>query len=101
MRAEGRAVGRRSRTQVDLPVVVRHHHAAPRLAEEQGREALSFGLDLQRSATALAPEHARIAREEQRRRRILRWSRRVGALDLVAAAAAVAAWSSGWPLGGR
>src|SRR3954471_20196493 len=87
-------MGAHARRQLDLPVVARNHHAAPRLGEEQGRMALSLGLALEAAATVLAPEQTR-ALERCRRRRPLRLALTVYALEIAAgvvAAGAVAGW---------
>jgi hypothetical protein len=86
------------RTAYDLPPVPRDHHAFPGLADEQGFEALRVGLELQHCAVNLGPQHARAYSDALRRRRVIRLSALVFALD----AAAIIAVSIGqalnwWP----
>ncbi len=90
------AVGVHTRRQLDLPVVVRNHHAAPRLAEEQGREALSLGLELQVAAQALAPEQAEDLRL-LRRRHIVRLAALAYTLEAGAGLATGGAVLGWWP----
>jgi hypothetical protein len=81
----------------DLPVVARNHHVTPRLADAQGREALSLGLALQRKAAALDPDHVHVA---ERRRRNRRLERRLGPaliFALLIVVALLGRWQQWWP----
>jgi hypothetical protein len=90
-------VGQQRLPAEDLPTVVRNHHVAPRLRDEQGREALSRGLELQQKAAALDPDHVHIAERRRRRRRL---ERRVGPavfLALLIGVAVVGRLLEWWP----
>jgi len=91
-------MGRRTaRTDYDLPRVHREHHAAPSLSEDQGREALRLGRQLQDSAAQLDPQHARAHAARQRRRRVIRLSLLVFVLEIGAAVAVVGDGLHWWP----
>lgn len=89
-------MGVHTRRQLDLPVVLRDHHAGPRLADELGREALRLGFELQAAATVLVPEQARDLRR-RRRRRVVRLAVVVYALEAVAGVAAAGPALGWWP----
>ena len=89
-------MGRRTaRIDYELPVVHRDHHAAPSLGDEKGRDALRFGRDLRQSAVTLAPQHARAYADARRRKRVIRLSLLVLALE-IEASIAVAGHALGW-----
>ena len=91
-------MGRRTlRTDYDLPRVTRDHHAAPRLADERGFEALRIGRELQQSAITLGPQHARAYTAALRRRRVIRLSLLVFALEAVAGVAVIGQALEWWP----
>ncbi len=85
------------RRYVELPVVERRHYAAPALTETQGRAALRLGLDLQEAADALAPEHARLFRQDAKRFRIHRLTQLVLAADAFGAILVAGGWFGWWP----
>jgi hypothetical protein len=90
-------MGRRTlRTDYDLPPVPREHHAFPGLADEQGREALRVGLELQHSAVNLDPQHARAYADALRRRRVIRLSALVFALEAAALLAVSIGQAMNW-----
>jgi hypothetical protein len=91
-------MGRRTgRIDYDLPRVHRDHFAAPGLGEEQGREALRLGRQLQESAVGLDAQHARDHADRLRRRRVIRLSALVFALEICAGVAVVGNALQWWP----
>lgn len=78
-------------------MVHRDHHAAPSLREEQGREALRFGRDLQDFAATLGPQHARAHADALRRKRVIRLSLLVFVLEIEASIAVVGQALGWWP----
>ena len=84
------------RTDYDLPPVPRDHHAFPVLADEQGLEALRVGRELQHSAVNLDPQHARAYSDALRRRRVIRLSALVFALEAAAIVAVSIAQALNW-----
>jgi len=93
----GGIVPHRRVTADDLPVVARNHHVTPHLDDEQGREALSLGLALQRKAAAVDPDHVHVAERRRRRRRL---ERRFGPalfIALLVVVAFIGRWQQWWP----
>jgi hypothetical protein len=90
-------MGRRTlRTAHDLPQVHRDHHVLPGLADERGYEALRVGLELQHSAVNLDPQHARAYSDALRRRRVIRLSALVFALEAAAMVAVSIGQALNW-----
>lgn len=62
-------------------MIQRAHHAAPTLSGEQGRETLRIVRTLQETALKLDPQHARAHADTLRRKRVVRLSLLVYALE--------------------
>jgi hypothetical protein len=85
------------RTDYDLPRVHRDHNVAPRMADEQAREALRVGLDLQQTAVHLDPQHAREAADAVLRQHILHLAVLAFILEIAVGVVVIGAALDWWP----